>query len=413
MAKIIISYRRSDSDVFAGRVHDRIVSRYGDQSAFIDVDNIPFGKDFRVHIQEELASADAVLVIVGPKWLGSARGGRSRILDATDPVRIEVETALSRGIPTIPILVAGTSMPKPEQLPETLKDFSFLNAAPVDTSRDFPRDLNRVIATIDRILRLPLDKSDDRVRADDDHRVSEAKAEGTADIARQTERDRIASEAEAARRRDDDERQKLEAEARQRESERRREDAHPQETEAVAQRLAEEHSQTNSQQQSDHVMIGDVPATWLVCFLLAGGGFLRSFRDVVANSYQAAVDNYVSLFNGAGTLSAVGEPWQILLGVSSITIAAGLVWMNFPIISGVIVSGLALCTDILVLLLLFFTNGSMRTSKGIALSSATPYDLSKMQLFGWSTLLIALINAVAFICLLWAAKQKWQRVHKK
>ena len=34
MAKIIISYRRSDSDVFAGRVRDRIVSRYGDQSVF-------------------------------------------------------------------------------------------------------------------------------------------------------------------------------------------------------------------------------------------------------------------------------------------------------------------------------------------------------------------------------------------
>ena len=216
MAKILISYRRSDSDVFAGRVHDRIVSRYGEQSVFIDVDNIPFGKDFRVHIQQELAKADAILVIVGPKWLGLAKGGHSRIMEATDPVRIELETALSRGVPTIPILVGNTSMPKPEQLPETLKDFAFLNAAQVDTSRDFHRDLNRVIATLDQVLRLPPDTSDDRERANDDNRAAEAEAQNIAQIVHQTERDRLAKEAEAALRRDDeDRRQKTEAKARQ------------------------------------------------------------------------------------------------------------------------------------------------------------------------------------------------------
>ena len=222
----IISYRRSDSDVFAGRVHDRIVNCYGDQSAFIDVDNIPLGKDFRVHIQEELANADAILVIVGQKWLGS-KGGRSRIMDAADPVRIEVETALSRGLPTIPILVGNTTMPRPEQLPDTLKDFPFLNAAQVDTSRDFHRDLNRVIATIDQILHLPLDKSNECEQANHKQHAGKAGAQTTTEIVRQTERDRIASEAEAARRRDDEERrQKAEAEARQR---------------AAAQRQAEEH----------------------------------------------------------------------------------------------------------------------------------------------------------------------------
>jgi molecular chaperone DnaK len=242
MAKIIISYRRSDSDVFAGRVHDRIVSRYGDQSVFIDVDNIPFGKDFRIHIQQELAKADAILVIVGPKWLGPAKGGRSRIMDATDPVRIEVETALSKGVPTIPILVGNTTMPRPEQLPETLKDFPFLNAAPVDTSRDFHRDLNRVIATIDQILRLPLDTSDDRGRANDEHRGVEAEAQSTPEIVRQTERDRVASEAEAARRRDDEERrQKTEAKARQQaeEEDRKRADVEARQRAEEEQRRAE------------------------------------------------------------------------------------------------------------------------------------------------------------------------------
>jgi TIR domain len=101
LAKIIISYRRSDSDVFAGRVRDRIAGRYGEDSVFIDVDNIPFGKDFRVHIQEVMAEANAVLIVIGPKWLGAGKGGYSRIKDAADPVRIEVETELAKGTPTI------------------------------------------------------------------------------------------------------------------------------------------------------------------------------------------------------------------------------------------------------------------------------------------------------------------------
>ena len=160
LTKIIISYRRSDSDVFAGRVRDRIAGRYGEDAVFIDVDNIPFGKDFRVHIQEVMAQADAVLIVIGPKWLGTGKGGTSRIKDDTDPVRIEVETALNNGTPTIPLLVGKTNMPKPEQLPESLRDFAFINAAPVDTGRDFHRDLNRVIATINSILDLPQDTAE-------------------------------------------------------------------------------------------------------------------------------------------------------------------------------------------------------------------------------------------------------------
>ena len=132
-----------------------MASCYGEDSVFIDVDNIPLGKDFRVHIQEVMAEANAVLVIVGPKWLGLGRAGHSRIMDPTDPCRIEVETALAKNIPTFPVLVGRTAMPKPEQLPESLKDFAFINAAAVDTGRDFHRDLTRVIAALDDAMQVP------------------------------------------------------------------------------------------------------------------------------------------------------------------------------------------------------------------------------------------------------------------
>ena len=55
MPKIIISYRRADSGVITGRIRDRLAQHYGDDAIFMDIDNIPFGMDFRKNIAEALA----------------------------------------------------------------------------------------------------------------------------------------------------------------------------------------------------------------------------------------------------------------------------------------------------------------------------------------------------------------------
>jgi hypothetical protein len=51
MPKIVISYRRQDSEAIAGRIRDRLAGHYGAESIFMDIDNIPFGTDFREHIR--------------------------------------------------------------------------------------------------------------------------------------------------------------------------------------------------------------------------------------------------------------------------------------------------------------------------------------------------------------------------
>ena len=75
MPKIAISYRGADTEVMAGRIRDRLADRYGDEAIFIDIDNIPFGKDFRVHISEAIVQSDILSVIVGQRWVGAGRGG--------------------------------------------------------------------------------------------------------------------------------------------------------------------------------------------------------------------------------------------------------------------------------------------------------------------------------------------------
>src|SRR5215813_7575144 len=108
MAKILLSYRRADSAAIAGRIFDRLVAHYGAGAVFMDVDNIPVGTDFREHIRETLLASDVLVAIVGPQWLGSRADGQSRIKDSTDPVRIEIETALQANLPILPVLVDGS-----------------------------------------------------------------------------------------------------------------------------------------------------------------------------------------------------------------------------------------------------------------------------------------------------------------
>jgi tetratricopeptide (TPR) repeat protein len=153
MPKIIISYRRADSGVITGRIRDRLAQHYGEDSIFMDIDNIPFGMDFRKNIADALAEHDLLLAVIGPDWLGAGSSRLGRIHNQDDPVRIEVETALQRGIPTIPVLVGGASMPKADELPDSLKSLAFHNAAEVDSGRDFHSHMERLIRSMDAALR--------------------------------------------------------------------------------------------------------------------------------------------------------------------------------------------------------------------------------------------------------------------
>ena len=150
MPRIVISYRRQDSDGIAGRIRDRLAARYSADAVFMDIDSIPFGVDFRKYVAETLANTDVVLTIIGPKWAGGVKKQKTRIHDPADPVRIELETALQLQIPIIPVLVNGAVMPESEKLPETLKELSFRNAASVDAGRDFHPHVDRLIRSVDR-----------------------------------------------------------------------------------------------------------------------------------------------------------------------------------------------------------------------------------------------------------------------
>src|SRR5215813_4446458 len=149
--RIFISYRRSDSAAIVGHIYERLAARYKAESVFRDINKMPLGKNFYEHIKEELAGCDIVLVVIGPQWLAIDAQGQSRIQQADDPVRLEVEAALASGATVIPVLVEGAAIPKSADLPESLKEFPALAGTRVNIE-DFDTHIERLSQSIDDIL---------------------------------------------------------------------------------------------------------------------------------------------------------------------------------------------------------------------------------------------------------------------
>ncbi len=149
MIKIFISYRRQDSADVTGRIYDRLRDAFDKDGLFKDVDNIPFGVDFRVHLDHEVGQCDVMLAVIGRNWLNIADDNNKRRLeDPTDFVRIEIESALKRQIPVVPLLAHGISMPTADELPESIRELAFRNATQVRADPDFHKDMDRLISGI-------------------------------------------------------------------------------------------------------------------------------------------------------------------------------------------------------------------------------------------------------------------------
>jgi formylglycine-generating enzyme required for sulfatase activity len=154
--KIFISYRRADSTYLIGRIKDRLVSVFGEESTFRDLDDIPAGVDFRDVLERETNDCNVMLVVIGPQWasITNAQGDR-RLFDPEDFTRIEVETGLKRlsegKTMVIPVLVLNASMPSAQELPQSLGQLAYQNAISIRNDPDFDNDMDRLVRDMKRI----------------------------------------------------------------------------------------------------------------------------------------------------------------------------------------------------------------------------------------------------------------------
>jgi TIR domain len=142
---IFISYRRADSADISGRIYDRLTQRFKRKAVFKDVDSIPYGTDFRIHILGAITQCNKALIVIGPQWLQiQTEEGKRRIDVEEDLVRIEVETCIKHCPQVIPCLVKGAGALAEHDLPQPLKALAHLNAIQIREDPDFHRDMDRL-----------------------------------------------------------------------------------------------------------------------------------------------------------------------------------------------------------------------------------------------------------------------------
>jgi hypothetical protein len=116
---LFISYRRSDTTGEAGRLADSLERLMGAACVFRDADDIRAGEDFADVLQRELAGTQAVIVLIGKRWLSELKSRLER--PEPDFVRIEIATALRLGKTVIPVLLQGAELPSGDALPDDLR----------------------------------------------------------------------------------------------------------------------------------------------------------------------------------------------------------------------------------------------------------------------------------------------------
>lgn len=149
--RIVISYRREDCPGTTGRIYDRLIRAFGQEAVFKDVDAIPLGVNFKEYLDSVISECDVLLVVIGDEWLIDKQG-RRRLQDPRDFVRMEIESALERDIPVVPLLVNDVAMPSEKELPKSLKEFVFCNGTVIHHEH-FDPDVDRLIVYLLKTLK--------------------------------------------------------------------------------------------------------------------------------------------------------------------------------------------------------------------------------------------------------------------
>lgn len=153
MRRIFVSYRRSDTQFVADALYAELVSVYGDEGVFMDIDDIPLGVDFREYLNEQLAEVEVMLLLIGPNWLNSVDNHGNRRLEKPDDfVRVEVEAALASKVRVIPLYIGGVQGIDEKKLPPSLQKLPYLNAQHIRRGNDFSNDVTHLINNLKEIL---------------------------------------------------------------------------------------------------------------------------------------------------------------------------------------------------------------------------------------------------------------------
>jgi TIR domain len=150
VTQVFLSYR-TDDEPFAAALFDNELSReLGPAAVFFTSRSIELGADWENAIFKAVSDSDAMLVIIGPRWLTAADPSGNRRLDnPRDFVRREVELGLRLSKLVIPVHLERRHRMDPDTLPDSLRALAGKQGTVVEFRNSRP-DLARLVTRLRR-----------------------------------------------------------------------------------------------------------------------------------------------------------------------------------------------------------------------------------------------------------------------
>lgn len=126
---VFISFRNGDDPFAAALLTRALGRRFGPACVFRSSESIALGDRWEQTIWANHRASDAVVVVIGPRWLTIAgETGRPRLREDKDWVRAEIAVALADRKLVIPVLVEGTRRFVRADLPDDIADLADLQS---------------------------------------------------------------------------------------------------------------------------------------------------------------------------------------------------------------------------------------------------------------------------------------------
>jgi TIR domain len=148
MTRVFISYRRNDTADAAHRLFQGLTELLPHAEIFIDVASLDPAEDWMRQVVQSVHAADWCLVLIGRNWLERGPRGSLRLDDRSDIVRLEVATAITHGVPVLPVTVDDAKMPPKEILPLSVARLSRFQRHTLSTA-EFAADVRRIVAIVE------------------------------------------------------------------------------------------------------------------------------------------------------------------------------------------------------------------------------------------------------------------------
>jgi TIR domain len=150
---LFINYRREDSDGDTRAIYNRLARETDESNLFLDVEAIGAGENWRKRIDNTLKKVQAVVVVIGPRWLELLNARTAA--GSFDSVRTEIAASIDKpDVAVIPVLVNGARLPAQSALPEDIRGLTDLNAIEVRGSAWKP-DMDRLVKALRQTGALP------------------------------------------------------------------------------------------------------------------------------------------------------------------------------------------------------------------------------------------------------------------